>query len=389
MKSSLGARGIFALMVAHCAGMLDMVALPVWIGALIQHYKFDPQQAGGLATLFLFGAVLASVVTARSFSRINRRWVTVVGFALAALCFGAVSKTQEYGLMAILHVGAGLSIGAALSATHGTMARGDNPHRLFAIVMGALGVFSVIFYAAAPKLIAANGGQTLFVIFAVVMLVAAVVSAVAFPSVEPKVSPSIASQSDNESSAETKPKIPLVVWFGIVGISAMGLVQAMTFSFLERAGSDSGYGMEAVAGVLIALGIVNLFPAPLAGFLQNKISSRWVMLLAPGIQAIITYTLMTAGSFMVYAVSASVFAAVIIFTHTFVFGVLARLDVSGRALAATPAMVMVGAGIGPIMGGVLVKEFGYVGIGIAAISVAVIATFCFSRVGSHLVNERT
>ncbi len=45
--------GRLPLMVAHCAGMVDLVALPVWVGALIAQYKFAPQQAGGLATLFL------------------------------------------------------------------------------------------------------------------------------------------------------------------------------------------------------------------------------------------------------------------------------------------------------------------------------------------------
>ena len=33
--------GRSVLMVAHCAGMVDMVALPVWVGTLIAAYKFD------------------------------------------------------------------------------------------------------------------------------------------------------------------------------------------------------------------------------------------------------------------------------------------------------------------------------------------------------------
>ena len=43
-------RGRAALMVAHCAGMVDLVALPVWVGTLIAHYRFDPQQSGLLAS---------------------------------------------------------------------------------------------------------------------------------------------------------------------------------------------------------------------------------------------------------------------------------------------------------------------------------------------------
>ena len=55
-------RGRTALMVAHCAGMVDLVALPLWVGTLIARFGLDPQQAGLLATLFLAGVVLASVL---------------------------------------------------------------------------------------------------------------------------------------------------------------------------------------------------------------------------------------------------------------------------------------------------------------------------------------
>ena len=55
-------RGRLALMAAHCAGMVDLVALPLWVGILMSHYRFDPQQAGGVVTLFLVGAVVAETV---------------------------------------------------------------------------------------------------------------------------------------------------------------------------------------------------------------------------------------------------------------------------------------------------------------------------------------
>ncbi len=35
-------RGIAAIMLAHCAGMVDLVALPVWVGTLVGLYGFVP-----------------------------------------------------------------------------------------------------------------------------------------------------------------------------------------------------------------------------------------------------------------------------------------------------------------------------------------------------------
>ena len=80
--------GAAALIIGHCAGLIDLVALPVWVGALITHFRFSPSQAGGLVTLFLIGAVLASVLTARNFNRVNRKLLATLGFAVAAAAFG-------------------------------------------------------------------------------------------------------------------------------------------------------------------------------------------------------------------------------------------------------------------------------------------------------------
>ena len=68
-----------------------------------------------------------------------------------------------------------------------------------------------------------------------------------------------------------------------------------------------------------------------------------------------------------------------IFTHVFLFGHLARLDPTGRAVAATPAMVMTGSAVGPFLGGMILETFGYPQIGMATFVLAVIAAAAFLR----------
>lgn len=364
-------RGRIALMVAHCAGMIDLVALPIWVGVLIGHYRFDPQQAGALATLFLGGVVLASVVLARIFHRGAGRGVATLGFATAATAFGLAATRADFAALAALHAVAGLAVGAALSVTHGSIARSDRPHRLFAMAGMALGVFAVIFLGATPQAVAAAGGPGLFAVFAAVMAVAAWASLLAFPSV--------GMAADTPASAAAPAALEPAVWFGIAGIACMTVVQAMTFSFLERVGAERGFEREAINAVLIALGIVNLFPAALAALLERRVAARSVLLAGPLLQAALAAVVMNATGFAPYAVAASLFAAVMIFTHTFAFGLLSRLEPSGRALAATPAMLMAGSAVGPVLGGTLVKSFGYGSLGIAAALMAAMAVFCFFR----------
>lgn len=366
-------RGRVALGVAHCAGLVDMVALPVWVGALIQHYRFDPQQAGLLVTLFLAGAVLSSLVIAPMFHRLRSgRPLAVVGFTGAALVFGALAQTADFGIMAMLHALGGIAIGSALSVTHGTVARSANPHRLFAVCGIALGLFALAFLATMPPIVARAGGAILFQVFAAVMTVGAVASLLAFPVPDDmSPGPATAHRSGGRSSR--------ALWAGIIGLCCMSLVQAMAFGFFERVGADRAFGVEKVTVVLAALGFVNLFPTGLAALLEKRWSPRNVLMGGSVAQALLVVTIFTASSFVPYAVAGSLFVAVMLFTHVFGFGMLARLDTTGRALAATPAMMMTGAAIGPVLGGTLVKFAGYSAIGIAAMVLGSLALLCFGQ----------
>ncbi len=363
-------RGRFALMVGHCAGMIDLVALPVWVGALIGRYGFEPERAGALATLFLGAVVLVSVLLAPRLPRLPARRLATTGYAVAALAFATASTTADFGLLALLHLLAGAGNGMALSVTHGTLARSARPHRLFALANLALGLFGTLFFATVPTLIATAGGPALFAVFGGVMTVAALAALTCFPAAPP---------SATVPSTPVKVPLPRAVWFGVAGISCMTVVQAMTFSFVERVGIDRGFGAGAVQAVLVALGLFNLLPPVLAAVLERRLPARAVLVAAPLLQAALAAVLMTADALPVYAAATLVFTSVLIFAHTFAFGLLARLDPSGRALAATPAMTMFGSAIGPLLGGTLVHSFGYGGIAMAAALVGGVALLAFRR----------
>ncbi|MGO2236710.1 MFS transporter [Marinomonas sp. UCMA 3892] len=373
MSQRFGFKGNLALMVSHSAGMLDLVALPLWIGVLVATYHFDSQQAGGLVTLFLIGAVCASILIAPRFKKLNRRMVSSFGFFASGLCFFAASQINDYVQLSFLHLLAGISSSAALSMAHGTFARGENPHRLFAIAGLTLGIMAFVFMGATPNITKAVGGHSLFIIFGGIMTFAAFVCAVAFPSL-------VLDEEGCENAKQVVTKIPSSVWYGIVGISLMAVTQAMTFSFMERVGSDRGFSTESVTLVLIVLTVINIVAAASAGIFEKRLSARVVLCTGPVLQIILSNIMMNASSFAFYAASASCFVSLMIFTHTFVFGLLARLDESGRALAATPAMLMIGAAVGPILGGTIIKFVGYQGIGIAALVFGTISLVCFIRV---------
>lgn len=361
-------RGRLALMVSNCAGMVDMIALPVWMGTLVAHRHLDPQQAGGLVTLFLLSGVIASLVFAPLLQRLSARGVATAGYLGSALAFVGMWAASDYLTMAALHAFGGFCTGAALSVTLGTIGRSANPHRLFAMAGATLGVFALAFLGLVPVAISAHGGDTLFAVFAFIMLVAALGCATAYP---PEV---------RSVAARHRTPLPRQVWGCIGGMTLMALLQATAMAFIERIGMDRGFGESAVHGVLLAIGLVNLLPAPLAALLEKRLPPLPVVLCGPVLQVTIALVLSLSTQFAPYAMAAALLTSVTIFTHTFVFGLLSRLDSTGRAAAATPAMTMTGGAIGPILGGTIVKAWGYPALGGVCLAIALAALCCFSLV---------
>ncbi len=367
----MGFPALIALILGHVIGMIDLVALPVWVGALVQRYAFSPQGAGGLATLFLIGATIASITVAPRFTQLNQRLTATIGFSIAAAAFFISVNQSSYSVLLVLHLISGLSVGSALSMVHGTISHSSNPHRLFAMASIALGFFGILFLGGVPQILIAFGGSALFVVFGVLMAVAAISSATLFRN-----------PGEDLKQVELKP-FGKAVWMIILGVSFMAFNQSMVFSFVEVIGGERGFSQSQVQGVLIALGIINfLLPAPLAAWLQNRLNAHRVTQIGPIFQGLVALIVTMATAIQFWAPATAIYVAVMIFTHTFAFGLLAKLDQTGRAASATPAMAMFGAAMGPFVGGALGQNFGYGALGIAAIGMAAIACGLFTKAKS-------
>lgn len=356
-----------SLVTGHMAGMIDQPALPIWVGVLIAGFGFAPAQAGGLATLFLGGVVVSTILLSPFFHRLPGRFMPTLGFGVSALSFWFMAGQTQFGALALGHFVAGFFMGLGLSFTHGTMGRTDNPHRIFAMGGLMLGLFAVAFLGGSPVLIEKFGPQTIFKIFAAVMAIACIVATLFFPSV------SANEDVIHDSAGFTKP-----VWAVILGTMLLALVQAMTFSFLERMGADRELSPDQIRGVLVLSGLVAVTPTALAALLEKKLPPLRVAMAGALVQGVLALAITCSSNFGPYAIGGIFFSFVMLFTHTFIFGHLARIEPTGRAVAATPAMIMSGSTIAPLLGGVIVQTIGYPALGVAALGLDLIAFALFA-----------
>jgi MFS family permease len=373
--------GAVALCVNHLAGFVDLVILPIWVGVLSQHYKNDPQQAGAIVSLFLVGQVLASIIVSPRYDRINkRRMAAAFGFLLGALCMFMCSQAGTFIVLAILHFIAGLAVGSALSLTHGTIGRSENPHRLFAIASLSLGVFSILFYVIVNPLIIKFGGQLLFQFIAGLNLLGAVGSILFFPSYAKTVRLQ-EYEAARVDSGGGHTRLPPIVWFTVAGLMGMAMITAMASAFFERLGIASGYRPESINLILLINGILLLTPPILAAILQKYLRVRTVAMAGIIFQALVVIIIYTSSNFWQYALVAWGVGFAAIFTHTFLFGYLAYMDPSGRVVAANPAVIMTGSMLGPFIGGTLVKLFGFPAIAcFVFVWNLLILLICFRRI---------
>lgn len=361
--------GVAALIVGHCAGLIDITALPIWVGiVLVGQLALEPQRAGFLLTLFLGSVVLSSLYFAPRLTRLNRRRIMPAAYALAGMTFATMPGISDsYTLLASAHIFAGLAVGCGLSIVHGTMGGTSNPHRTAAIGFTALSLVSTLLVSTLPPLVVKIGPNAFFYTMSGIMFTAALAGLLAFPDVARAVA----------HERRPLPRLAACAWFGAAGASLLMVTHSMVFGFVERIGAWHGFSAAQINTVFIVSGLVNLVLVALSGMLERRLPAAGVVVAGPLIQATAAVTVTQLNGYEVYMVATSILIAAVTFTHVFAFGVLARLDPSGRVVAATPVMVMTGSATGPLLGGVLAQHVGYGSLGWAALVLGLLAATSF------------
>jgi len=113
--------------------------------------------------------------------------------------------------------------------------------------------------------------------------------------------------------------------------------------------------------------------------LEKRLSPKTALMAGAVLQALLVLIIFGTTTYLPYSIAGSLFVAVMLFTHVFGFGLLARMEPTGRLLAATPAIMMSGGAIGPVLGGTLVKFVSYQALGVFAVVVGAAALLCFSQ----------
>lgn len=369
--------GRAVLLISHVGGMVDLVALPLWVSGLIAALHFMPQQAGALVSIYIFGVMLSNFVLGPRFMHLEGRVVAMGGFAVSAICFFILSAlAPDFALFAALHLLAGLGAGAGLSCVHGTIGRSGNPHRLFAIVNIGVCVFGIVFFAVTPHLMVTMGVGIVFKILGALMVAASLACLLAFP----------ARGADLAGPRALAPMAPVACRLSarilaFAGVAFMTAAQAAMFSFVQQTGMAHGISPETVGKLLAITAVLNLFAPILAGLLQHKLPATPVAATGVFLHGCASLVICNTLGLTPFCLAAGSLVFLTIFSHIFMFGFISRIDRSGRMAALTPAMLMIGTATGPALAGMVVHLAGYPALGFTAAGLAWLSALCYVSAG--------
>jgi predicted MFS family arabinose efflux permease len=371
---SLAGRG--ALIVGHAAGMLDLVAAPVWVGVLVQFRHLSPLQAGLLMTVYTAGIFLTSITLAPRFTQLPQRLIAIAGFFLGALAFVVIILLDGFAALVPAHFVAGIGAGSALSMVHGTISRSARPHRLFAIANLGVALFSIAFFIGVPAALPRDPNAVFFVLGGLLAL-AGIAAAVAFPS-------TFAAGPTSPAAAAGAGVSPykLAVVLAFTGVALMSIGQSNIYPFVERIGAWREFSPQSIANMLAISGILNLLAPIVAAVLENIVPRVATICVALLIHAVFTITASSSATFTPYAVAGSLLIFMTLFSHTFMFGLIAKIDPSGRTASSTPAMITLGAMMGPALGGAMAQFVGFYAIGWVSAALLLASSACFFVIGS-------
>ncbi|GEM_PF-4348822 len=413
----------WALVALSVGGVVQILGLPLIVGALEDHWGYSAAYSGYITSVDLAGLFAGSATTSMWASRINwKRYVAgaiLLCIVLNVLCVWF----HTLGILMVLRFGAGLASGVAYASSLALMSRVQDTARGFSIVIFAQVLANAAVLEVFPVIDARWGPGGLFVTIAAVMAATAVIVP-RLPGRDPvadadtevpdsragrdrplpgqagaageqgraaagaeRTGAALPGRTDatlaEQSGAALAPPVTRVAMSALC-LGAVALVYVAIGSYWAYA-ERMGIAFDLSAGVvhqLLAASVLLSTIGCLAAFrLSRSVGQSRPLLGALGLLSAVLLFHSGSPQPVMYVVTLVVMQICWNLIDIFQLGTLAIVDPSGRAAALVPAAQGIALAAGPAAGGVaLTAGRGYWAVLLVAGGAAALATLCYSIV---------
>ena len=335
-----------------------MNLLPYEVATLSDSYGFGTTGAGWTATAELLVLAFTAAWLGPTIARRDKRALTVAGVLVSSTGAVASILAQEGILVVSSRLTVGLGCGMIAAATSALPTLHRRPKRVFGYMQVTLGIqFGFANYA--MGLAAPLGRERLFVVELAFLALLGTL-AMLLPRGVMKVSPRAAGAIVD--SGMSKPVLACIASLVLLWAS----IEA-SWSFAEQAATARGLSEQS----LILWFTISGLTGPGGGAIAAALGERYgyVAPLAVGflIQMLSAIAMYCVGGYDTYVLGIMLFNAPVAFTTTYLMGLLAALDETGRGASMGAAAANFGGAVGPVLGVVALTIPNLASVGVAAV----------------------
>jgi predicted MFS family arabinose efflux permease len=371
----------WALVALSIGGVVQILGLPLIVGALEDHWGYTAAYSGYITSVDLAGLFAGSVSTSLWASRINWRRYVAGAIVLCIIMNVLCVWFHTLGILMVLRFGAGLASGVAYASSLALMSRVQDTARGFSIVIFAQVVANAAILEIFPAIDATWGPGGLFVTIAIVMA-ATVVIIPRLPGRDLVADPGI--QPADGRAGHDPPLQRQRIAMAALCLGAVSLVYIAIgsyWAYAERMGITFGLSANVVHHLLTASVLLSTIGCLAAFRLSRSVGQSRPLLGALALLAVVLLVHSASPHPVMYVVTLIVMQMCWNFVDIFQLGTLAIVDPSGRGAALVPAAQGVALAAGPAAGGVaLTVGGGYWAVLLLAGGAAALATVCYSIV---------
>jgi DHA1 family inner membrane transport protein len=349
---------VWALIAVSVSSITPILAMPVIVGALQDHWGYSAATAGYVSSADLFGVFIGSVATSVGARRLHWRRYVATAMVLSA-AFNVLSMLGPRPLwFAMVRLGAGLTSGSAYAASLALLSRTPDPTRSFALSVCAQVLCNSLVLATFPLAIEHGGLAAAFAAIAALCLATLPVT-----STLPTTDRSPVGSITKHLAHLPREGYSAACLLCLLAVGCFYLTIGSYWAYCERIGLEAGLSPDRVHQ-LLSVGV--LFSA--AGCLLAPWFSRRMGLTAPLLFSLIilaTALAMNAAlpNAALFVISLGIVQVCWNFVDIFQLGALAELEPSGRAAALVPAAQGLALAMGPSAAAMVLElKLGYGGV---------------------------
>ena len=372
-----GWRSISLSLIMTLVGYGVMVGIPVISTAWVELLGFTEEQVGRVAGADLGGLSLGAIVTAMIITRMNRKYLVLLGGGIAILANYLCTIYQQYEVVLWLRTHSGFGSGIYTAVAVAALGATLKPTRAFNMMLFAFAISQALEMHILPQL-SMNGIYWFFIAcFAFTLL---------FFNWIPSYVIEATGKVEATSAIDQRSGIPTYIpWLCLTAIFVTYINIGAYWTYIELASLDAGVPDEWIGTVLVWASFLSIVGCAFATVISNRFGLARPLVAALVSMAIIVGMLAGGITNMNILISVFMFNFLWIFIDVYQMSTVATVDPKGAFSALMPGAQGLGQIVGPnIAGSMLGAELGYSAVFIMCAIAAIIGMLIYMLMHSRL-----